>query len=129
MRRAAAVLVLLVARSAFAWGGAPDWVKEAARMQVPSYPADTAGVILLDERRVTVLDSGEIRVVQRVVTRILSTDGRDLGYAAVAFNSLVQLQSFHAWSITASGDEYEVKERKAIETAASDSALYEDQHT
>jgi hypothetical protein len=129
MRRAAAVLVLLVARSAFAWGGAPDWVKEAARMQVPSYPADTAGVILLDERRVTVLDSGEIRVVQRVVTRILSTDGRDLGYAAVAFNSLVQLQSFHAWSITASGDEYEVKEREAIETAASDSALYEDQHT
>jgi hypothetical protein len=128
MRRITLVAaLLLVAPNLFAWGGAPDWVKSAARMQLPSYPADTAGVVLLDEQTTTVLDSGEIRILHRRALKILSTSGRELGYAAVHFSSLLQLASFHAWSVTAGGDEYEVKEREALEAGVAEGSLYADQ--
>lgn len=129
MKRASIVFLALIALSApraFAWG-TPEWVKAAAKTQLPAYPANTAGVVLLDETTTTVLDSGEIRTLHRRVYKILSTEGHDLGYAAVYFNSLVQLASFHAWSIASSGDEWEVREREAIEGSASEGILYADQ--
>ena len=125
MKRALAVALFLLAPHAFAWG-TPDWVKAASKMQLPEYPADTAGVVLVDETTTTVRDSGEIGIVHRRAMKILNTDGRDLGYAAVPFNSLVRLASFHAWSITAKGDEWEVKEREATEMGVSESMLYAD---
>lgn len=129
MKRASIIvlaLIALVAPHAFAWG-TPEWVKTAAKAQLPAYPADTAGVVLLDETTTTVLDSGEIRTLHRRAYKILSTEGHDLGYAAVYFNSLVQLVSFHAWSIAPSGDEWEVREREAIEASVSEGLLYADQ--
>jgi hypothetical protein len=119
--------LLMLAPRAFAWGGTPDWVKAAARMQLPAYPADTPGVVLVDETTTTIRGAGEIGILHRRALKILSTEGRELGYAAVPFNSLVQLVSFHAWSITAKGDEWEVKEREAMEVGqGGDSALYAD---
>jgi hypothetical protein len=128
LRRAALTALALIAFAtrASAWG-TPDWVKAAAKIQLPAYPAITAGVVLLDETTTTVLDSGEIRTLHRRVYKILSTEGRDLGYASVSFNSLVQLVSFHAWSIAPSGDEWEVREREAVEGSVSDGILYADQ--
>jgi hypothetical protein len=118
---------LVLAPRAFAWGGTPDWVKAAAKIQLPTYPADTAGVVLVDDTVTTIRGAGEIGTLHRRAFRILSTEGRELGYAAVPFNSLVQLVSFHAWSITAKGDEWEVKEREAVEVGqGGDSMLYAD---
>jgi uncharacterized protein DUF3857/transglutaminase superfamily protein len=125
MKRALLLVVLAVAPRAFAWG-TPDWVKAASKIQLPTYPADTAGVVLLDETTTTIRGDGEIDILHRRALKILSTDGRDLGYATVAFNSLVHLAGMHAWSITAKGDEWEVKEREAIEAGISDSMLYAD---
>jgi hypothetical protein len=125
MKGALLVALLAVAPPAFAWG-TPDWVKAAAKAPLPPYPSDTAGVVLLDETAATVADNGEIRIHHRRALKILSTEGRELGYAAVPFNSLVQLVSFHAWSITAKGEEWEVKEREAAEIGISDSMLYAD---
>ena len=119
--------VVLQAPRAFAWGGTPDWVKAAAKLELPKYPDDTAGVVLLDETTTIIRGAGEIGILHRRAYKILSTEGRDLGYAAVPFNSLVQLVSFHAWSITAKGDEWEVKEREAMELGqGGDSMLYAD---
>lgn len=125
MKRTLLLALLVLAPRAFAWG-TPDWVKNAAKMQLPTYPADTAGVVLLDETTTTVRRAGEIGILHRRAFKILSTEGRELGYASVPFNSLVKLVSFHAWSITAKGDEWEVKEREAVELGVSDSMLYAD---
>jgi hypothetical protein len=131
MKRAlvvALLALLTLAPRAFAWGsGTPEWVKAASRIQLPTYPADTPGVVLVDETTTTIRGAGEIGILHRRAIKILSTDGRELGYAGVPFNSLVQLVSFHAWSITAKGDEWEVKEREAMEIGQGDgSTLYED---
>jgi transglutaminase-like putative cysteine protease len=122
-----AVLLLAIAPPAFGWGNAPDWVKAAAKTSLPAYPADTSGVVLLSETVTTVSESGEIRTVYRRATKILNTSGRELGYATAHFSALTRLASIHAWSIAPNGDEYEVKEREAVETALTDGTLYADQ--
>lgn len=127
MKRALFVLLLAFPPHLLAWG-TPAWVKEAAKMPLPAYPAATPGVVLLDDTATTVRSDGGIEIVRRRAFRILNTEGRDLGYTSVAFNSLVQLASFHAWSITATGDEWEVKEREAMEFGRFDeSVLYADE--
>ena len=117
---------LAAAPLAFAFG-TPDWVKAAAKMQLPTYPSGTAGVVLVDETTTTVRGAGEIGILHRRAMKILGTEGRELGYAAVHYDSFVQLVSFHAWSITAKGDEWEVREREAVEVGTSESVLYADQ--
>src|SRR5262249_41222303 len=82
VKRALLLTLLVIAPHAFAWGGTPDWVKAAAKMQLPTYPPDTAGVVLVDETTTTIRGAGEIGTLRRQAYKILSTEGRDLGYAA-----------------------------------------------
>ncbi|HEX7151922.1 MAG TPA: DUF3857 and transglutaminase domain-containing protein [Thermoanaerobaculia bacterium] len=126
MRFAALLVSLLAAAPAFAWGGAPDWLKQLATTQLPSYPADTAGVALLDEVITTVTPAGEIKTLHRRAHKVLSTSGRDLGYVAVYYDSSTKLTNFQAWAIAANGEEYRVKERDAVETSPFDGELYSD---
>src|ERR1043166_7197174 len=121
-----ALMLFLLAPAAFAWGGAPDWLKQIARAPLPAYPDDTPGVTLLDETVTTVGASGEIRTLHRRAYKILNTEGRDLAYVAVHFDSETKLTAFRAWAFTAKGEEYQVKERDAVETAAADGELYAD---
>ncbi|MBV9495763.1 MAG: DUF3857 and transglutaminase domain-containing protein [Acidobacteria bacterium] len=116
----------LCAANAFAWGGAPDWVKQLASQQLPTYPAETKGIALLHETVTTVTDDGEIRTLHRRVFRILNTEGKDLGVQSIAFDKERPIRSLKAWSITAKGEEYTIKDRDAVETAATDGMLYAD---
>src|SRR5437016_9107776 len=59
--------------------GTPEWMKQVARVPLPSYPADTDAIILLDESTTTVSSSGEVRVTYRKVYKILRPQGRTLG--------------------------------------------------
>ena len=127
MKQALFLLLLAFSRDVLAWG-TPDWVKAAAKMPLPAYPAGTAGVVLIDETTATVRNDGAIETRRRQAFRILSTEGRDLAQARVDFSSLVELVSFHAWSIAGNGDEWEVKEREAMERGLSDNTeLYTDE--
>lgn len=125
----AVVLALVLcpaATPAHAWGGAPDWLKQIAHTPLPKYGEDVRGVSLLDETITTVTDDGEIRTRRRRAWKILNTAGRDLGYVAIHFDSETRLYDFRAWSISPSGEEYQVKERDAVESAAFDGELYAD---
>ena len=106
--------------------GTPDWVKQVARAPLPSYPADTDAIILLDERTTTVSSSGEVRVTYRKVYKVLRPQGRTLGTVYVYFDSETQLKFLKGWSITSQNEEYEVKESDAVETSAFSESLYAD---
>jgi transglutaminase-like putative cysteine protease len=118
--------VALCAANALAWGGAPDWVKQLAAQPLPSYPDGTKGVALLYETVTTVTDDGEIRSLHRRVYRVLNTEGKDLGVQSISFDSERPIRSLHAWSVTAKGEEYQIKDRDAVEGAATDGLLYAD---
>ena len=118
-------LALVLALSLPAFAGTPDWLRQAAKVQVhPS--TDEVAVVLLDEQITTVTPDGEIRSTYRKAYRIIRPQGRDLGVVAVTFDSDTQLSFLKGWSITADNGEYEVKEKDAVETSFSADALYDD---
>jgi len=116
----------LVFTGILAFGGTPDWLKQAAQASLPTYPDDTDAVVLLDERSTTVSSAGEVRTTYRKAFKILRPGGRTKGTLYVYFDSETQLTFLKAWSITSTNEEYEVKENEATETAAFSESLYAD---
>src|SRR5271155_5440473 len=95
---------------------APDWLRAAAHQTLPEYPKDTVAVVLLDEEQTTVKDNGDIETRHRCAYKLLRPEARDkYGYASVLFDNQTKLTFFKAWTITASGQEMELKEKDAVE--------------
>ena len=124
MRRVALALTLFFASTAFA--GVPDWVRDLARQPVPAYASDIGSVVLLDDTTTNVTGRGEIRTTRRLAIKILGTSGRDAGKIAVHSDNETKLTSLNGWTVTASGQEFQVGRRDAVETSAYDSNLYSD---
>ena len=107
---------------------APDWMHEAARQTLPTYPPETVAVILLDERVTTAKDNGEIETLHRRAYKILRPEARDqYGEVGVHFDSETKVSYLKAWAIPANGPEFEVNDKEAIESGFSEE-LYSDLH-
>jgi hypothetical protein len=120
------VLGLWLSVAVPAMAGVPGWMLDASRQPLGVYPPDTRAVVLLDETVTTVRDNGEVVTGYRRVVKILSTKGREFGTAQVYFDSETRLNNFRAYSIAADGQQYEVKEKEAIETMPYGGELYSD---
>lgn len=124
--RAVFVLGVFLAAAAPALAGAPEWLRNVARAPVPKYPPETHAVLLYDEQITTVTDKGEIKSVYRRAYKILRPQGRAYGRVVVYFDNETKLTFLKGWCIPAQGDEYEVKEKEAIETQPFDGDLFSD---
>lgn len=124
--RALALVCSLAACVPAASAAAPDWVRALARASLPAYPAETRAVVLLKEETVVVRENGDVQTVHRRAVKILRPQGESEGAVVVFFDNDTKLNSLKAWSITSQGQEYEVKEKDAIETALLQDSLYED---
>jgi Domain of Unknown Function with PDB structure (DUF3857)/Transglutaminase-like superfamily len=98
-------------------GGVPDWLREASQIQLPKYDENARAVTLLDDQTTTVSSSGEIKTRHRLAFKILTTEGREMGIVKVYFDNDTRLTYLKAWSISSSGQEYEVKEGEAVEAS------------
>jgi hypothetical protein len=123
MRRTAtkAVYILFLASlcPALAAAGTPDWLRALAQAPQKKYADDVDAVVLLDDQETTVRDNGEIVTHERIAYRILRPDGKHYAVHAVHFDDETKINSFHGWSITARGQEYEAKEKDAFERSVS----------
>src|SRR5258708_4924269 len=97
MRRGLAALALLLCAEGTFARGVPDWVKAVAATPVPALAGNPRGVVLLDETTTTVSASGEIRVLHRAVSKILTSAGRDLGEVGIRVDAETRIKSLHAW--------------------------------
>lgn len=122
----ALAVLLSIACGPAAQAAVPDWLRSLAQAPLPSYKPETKAVVLLDEETTTVSESGEIHTVYRRAVKILRPNGRGEGTISVHYDSETKLTWLKGWSITASGQEYEVKEKEAIETNAVGDATYTD---
>jgi hypothetical protein len=106
----------------------PDWVKQAAAETLPTYPADTPAVVLLEETTLTVQPDGHaVQHVRRVV-RILRQQGRVYGEVAVSFRPDTKVNYLHVWSIGPDGHEYALKDNEIAEVGTESwGILYQDQ--
>ncbi len=99
---------------------APAWVHTAAAAPLPDHDEKTDAVLLYAEDVTTVQPSGKIKTLRRRVYKILRPDGKWYGVARAYFDSETKITALHGWSIPASGKDYEVKEKDAIESAPPD---------
>ena len=121
-----AVIIFLVLGTS-SWAAVPDWLRQVAKQPLPAYKPDTKGVVLLDEEITTIDQSGEIHTIYRRAVKILRPNAREeLSHVVVPFDNETKLTWIKGWSITASGQEYEVKEKDAVETGALGGSFAED---
>jgi transglutaminase-like putative cysteine protease len=120
------MLAAFLAAAPLAQAGAPDWLRALARETLPTYPPDTEAVVLLEDEVTTIQPDGEIKTRYRKAYKILRPGGKSYGTMAVYFDNETRLTFLKGWSIPVRGDEYEVKEKDAIETAPFDGILYQE---
>lgn len=106
--------------------GTPDWLRSLAAESLPAYPVDTDYVVLLSEENTQINDKGEMKTVYRAAYKVLNTKGREHDHVSVYFDPDTGVSGLKAWAIPPSGDPFEAKEKDAIETSISESALYSD---
>lgn len=119
------LLLTIVLMAATVVAGTPDWLRDAARTSLPTYPDDTDAVVLLEERVVTVSPGGEVRSTYRKAYKILRPGGRTHGTLYTYFDGQTEIPSLKGWGITATGEDYEVKKSDAVIAGYSEE-LYSD---
>lgn len=121
------LLVLLAAGNANASSLAfPDWVQQAASVQVAP-PKDAKAIVLLSDELLTVQPDGQTRLRRREVIKILRPQGRENGEMFAGNGMGMKLLSFHAWSIGPDGHQYIVKDDQIRELGSNgDGMLYVD---
>ncbi|MBW8869502.1 MAG: DUF3857 and transglutaminase domain-containing protein [Acidobacteriales bacterium] len=105
----------------------PDWLKEAAKQPLPSYPANTNAVVLLSDTTYTV--GGDLRAVehQRLAIKILRPQGRRYARLGASYDGDSKIRSLKIWSIGSDGREYELKDNEITDGAVYDGvSLYSD---
>src|SRR5271166_2215621 len=123
----AALLVCLLARPVKARGSdqAPSWMHTAAAAPLPAHDEDADAVLLYAEESVNVQSAGSMRVVVRRAYKILRPGGRDYGYVAVGVGPQRKVRGLRGWCIPASGSDYQVKDKDAVEVSPSGIAYSE----
>jgi hypothetical protein len=105
-------LVLAMPAGAWASSSVPDWVREAAKTQLPHYPPSTRAVVLLDETTYTVGTNGQaVQHVRRVI-KILRPQGREDAVPFVFYDKDSKVTMMHVWAIGADGHEFVVKDNE-----------------
>jgi hypothetical protein len=86
---------------------------------LPAHDEKTDAVLLYSETNVTVISADKMRTQVRQAYKILRPNGRQHGNVGVPFDSQTKINSLRGWCIPAQGKDYEVKEKDAVEGAAS----------
>jgi uncharacterized protein DUF3857/transglutaminase superfamily protein len=109
---------LMSVPQAAAGGDAPQWMHALVGVTMPSHDEKTNAVLLYSETNVTVLSADRIKTHVREAYKILRPEGREHGTVVVYFNPNRKITNLHGWCIPAQGNDYEVKDKEAIDVAA-----------
>ena len=129
---AALILAGLSAERAAEAAEAPPWMHALVAAALPAHDEKTDAVLLYAETVLTVLPNGKVKRLERRAYRILRTEGEGYGTIRADFDEQTRITSLHAWCIPASGKDFAVSERDAVQTAyfgVADGTLVSDLHT
>jgi hypothetical protein len=96
---------------------APGWMHALVNAPLPAHDEKTDAVLLYSEQILTVQPNGKIKSLERMAYKILRPGGKGFGTVRSDFDAETKITSIHGWCIPASGKDYEVKEKDAIETS------------
>src|SRR5580704_16689272 len=92
---------------------AQSWLHGLVSVPLPEHDEKTDAVLLYSEENVTVQSVDRIRKQIRVAYKILRPGGRELGNLAIPYRMDSKVLSMRAWSIPASGKDFEVRDKDA----------------
>jgi uncharacterized protein DUF3857/transglutaminase superfamily protein len=95
----------------------PPWMQSQLGAALPQHDPDTDAVTLYSEVDVVVAPNGKSRRTQRIVYRILRSEGARRAVVRVDFDGQSRITRMHGWSVPAEGKPYEVTEKDAVESA------------
>src|SRR5436305_2960474 len=105
LRNKAFLLLLFACCSVAASASMPEWANPAAAQGLKSADPEVKAVVILDEKKFTVLSGDDIVERHRRVVKILRKEGREEGELGFWLQSNDKVNSIHAWSLDASGHE------------------------
>jgi hypothetical protein len=111
-----ALVVACVSTSAGSSASAPGWMHEAATAPVPAHDEKDDIAVLYEEEIVNVFSAEKIVRHYRVAYKVLRPS-EDAGIAAVSYGALEKVRFLRGWCIPASGKDYEVQEKDALEVS------------
>lgn len=124
--RIAYVLLLVTVCPLLAAAGTPEWLRSLAQQPQKKYADDVNAVVLLDDQEITVRDAGDIVTHRRIACRILRPEGKEYARQILHFDNETKINSFHGWSITAKGQEYEAKDKDTFESSLTSYEIFSD---
>lgn len=111
-----AICAILFAPAARA-GDAPAWMHALVNVPLPAHDEKTDAVLLYSEDVLSVQSNGKIKNFLRRAYKILRPSGKEYGRIHESYDSETRITGIHGWCIPASGKDYEVKDKDALETA------------
>ena len=98
-------------------GDAPAWMHALVNAPLSAHDEKTDAVLLYSEDVLSVQSNGKIKSFLRRAYKILRLGGKEYGTIRANFDSDTRITGIHGWCIPASGKDYEVKDKDALETA------------
>ena len=106
---------------------APAWLRQAAGTSVPAYGNNVPYVVLQDQARLDVDESGHITKTTTRTIKILLKEGRESAAAQVVYNSDTdKVREFRAWLIQPDGKVKKYDKADTVDAALVSSDLYSD---
>lgn len=116
-------LVMLVA-GANAADETPAWVKEAAALTVPRYPAKVDVVVLLSEEQLSIENDGKRVMRERGVLKCVAQSGRCGAAAYRTYNAKSgKIRDFRGWLLPQSGKEIRFAKERIVDASVGDDSV------
>jgi hypothetical protein len=110
--------LLIAAPRAHAGDDAPQWMHALVSVPLPPHDEETDAVLLYSEEDVSLQSANSLKVSVRRAYKILRPSGRrDYGNLAVDINAHRKVSGMQAWCIPATGRDYHVKDKEAVEVS------------
>jgi hypothetical protein len=119
-------LLLLGGAPAPAADAIPEWVKQAAMVQPPEYPAQVTSVVLFQEEAVTVDPDGRRVMRERGAVKILQPGGEDIRAYRTYDTKNGRIRDFQAWLLPASGKPSSYPKTRVLDIALSRDYVYDE---
>jgi hypothetical protein len=113
------------ARPAFAGDDAPQWLRQIASANAPSYPKKVPAVVLVTEQQDKVDEDGRVTTIERFAVRILTNEGRAYARAGVTYRTDGgKVREMRAWMISPSGKVQKYENKDVVDLALVDNDIY-----
>ncbi|CAN5734120.1 hypothetical protein BH20ACI4_BH20ACI4_07760 [soil metagenome] len=117
--------IFLISLNAFGGDTPPNWLRQAASVQIPAYDKDVPAVVLYDEQQVTLGSDGKLTTVTNYAVKLLVREGK--GYAIARALYLVSsgnVREIEGWLIRPNGTTRNYDKKSVIDVIADPDDVY-----